>query len=225
MAEYYLTYKEFSDYIDECISTSCGDRKLLEEHKSEILAAFLNEYETNSIERTESIQEMVELWQNQISQPSEMLLGKRYVAIQSGIMEFLKTFITSGIIEAIIKPIKAQTPFEVGITTSISIALAILEVFTKTKKLEDWDFCVFLQARTHYCSNEEFSKSDLLEWFPSDLNPICNMHNSIWKCSYYQDETNNCKINIERALNSLLQKDILKITSYRAAEELYRFVR
>ena len=95
MAEYYLTYKEFSEYIDGCISSSAGDAKLLESHKAEIMAAFLCEYESNDIERNESIQDMVELWQNQISQPSELLLGKRYIAIQSGMMEFLKTFITS----------------------------------------------------------------------------------------------------------------------------------
>lgn len=227
MAEYYLTYKEFSEYIDECISSSIGDKKLLEGHKSEIMAAFLSEYESNSLERNESIQDMVELWQNQIYKPSELLLGKRYVAIQSGMMEFLKTFITSGIIEEIIKPIQTQTPMEIGITTSITIALAIYEVFSKTKKLDDWDFCVFLQARTHFCQNEEFSKRELLEWFPNGSNLTCNMHNLIWRCSYYLETSDNCdiKANIERAIASLLQKEILKITSYRSNEELYQFVK
>ena len=227
MAEYYLTYKEFSEYIDGCISSSAGDAKLLESHKAEIMAAFLCEYESNDIERNESIQDMVELWQNQISQPSELLLGKRYIAIQSGMMEFLKTFITSGIIEEIIKPIQTQTPMEIGITTSITIALAIYEFFSKTQKLDDWDFCVFLQARTHYRENEEFSKCELLEWFPHDLNLTCSMHNSIWRCSYYLEVTDSCdiKTNIERAIASLLQKDILKITSYRDNKEFYQFVK
>ena len=48
-------------------------------------------------------------------------------------MEFLKTFITSGIIEEIIKPIQTQTPMEIGITTSITIALAIYEFFENSK--------------------------------------------------------------------------------------------
>lgn len=227
MAEYYLTYKEFSEYIDECISSSIGDKKILEEHKSEIMAAFLSENESNSLERNESIQNMVELWQNQFSNPSELLLGKRYVTIQSGMMEFLKTFITSGIIEEIIIPIQTQTPMEIGITTSIAIALAIYEVFSKTQKLDDWDFCVFLQARTHFCQNEEFSKRELLEWFPNGSNLTCNMHNSIWRCSYYLEASDNCDIraNVERAIASLLQKEILKITSYRSNEELYQFVK
>lgn len=227
MAEYYLTYKEFSEYIDECISSGAGDVNLLEDHKSEIMAAFLCEYESNSIERDEAIQDMVDLWQNQISQPSELLLGKRYIAIQSGIMGFLKTFITSGIIEGIIESIQARTPMKIGITTSVTIAIAIYEVFSKVQKLDDWDFCVFLQARTHFCENEEFSKSELLAWFSNDTNLTCNMHNSIWKCCYYIDETENCniKVYIEQAIASLVQKDILKITSYRDRQEIYQFVK
>lgn len=227
MAEYYLTYKEFSEYIDECILGGIGDKKLLEEHKSEIMAALLSECESNGSERNESIQDMVELWQNQVSKPSELLLGKRYIAIQSGMIEFLKKFITSGIIEEIIKPIQTQTSVEIGITSSITIALAIYEIFSKTKNLDDWDFCVFLQVRRHYCQNKEFSKSDLLEWFPNGVNLTCNMHNLIWRCSYYLEETDNCDIrtNIERAIASLLQKEILKITSYRDNEELYQFVK
>ena len=47
--------------IDGCISSSAGDAKLLESHKAEIMAAFLCEYESNDIERNESIQDMVEL--------------------------------------------------------------------------------------------------------------------------------------------------------------------
>lgn len=208
MAEYYISYKELEKLFDQYIAETPNNSLLLG-HKAEILAALTGDYEQGN---WDSANEMISLWENQINKPSQLLLGSRYIRVQQIMLDFLKVSCTSGLIDALILYI-SQGSFT-GFTVSVGsgIAIALWELFTTVKKLDDWDFCVYMQATTHFREYSEFTIDELKSWLPSAERPICNMHNSTWDCDYL-DVTGNCNLNqidkIEKALKSLYDKGLL----------------
>ena len=69
MAEYYMTYSEISNELDKYLSES-KENSNIEKYKAEVLAAITGNYSQNDLD---SVHQMVELWQNQIAQPSKLL--------------------------------------------------------------------------------------------------------------------------------------------------------
>ncbi len=209
MAEYYISYKELENLLDQYIAEAADGTQLIE-HKAEILSALTGDYEQ---ENWDSAKEMISLWENQINTPSQLLLGSRYIRVQQIMLNFLKVACVSGLIDALIVYI-SQGNFT-GFTVSVGsgIAVALWELFTTVKKLDDWDFCGYMQATTHFREYNEFTIEDLKSWFPDAERPICNMHNNTWDCDYLEEATDICKMlqkqALEKALKSLYDKGLL----------------
>lgn len=209
MAEYYISYKELENLLDQYIAEVVDDARLIE-HKAEILSALTGDYEQGNCD---SAKEMVSLWENQINAPSQLLLGSRYIQVQQIMLDFLKVACTSGLIDALIVYISQGdfTGFTVSVGSGITVAL--WELFTTVKKLDDWDFCVYMQAVTHFRQYNEFTIEDLKSWFPDEEHPVCNMHNNTWDCDYLEEMTDTCKMmqkqELEKALKSLYDKELL----------------
>lgn len=210
MAEYYISYKELEKLFDQYIAETVNSVQLVE-HKAEILAALTGDYEQGNCD---SAKEMISLWENQINTPSQLLLGSRYIRVQQIMLDFLKASCTSGLIDALIVYI-SQGSF-VGFTISVGtgITIALWELFTNVKKLDDWDFCVYMQATTHFREYREFTIDELKDWLPSVEHPTCNMYNSTWDCDYLEP-TGKCNIiqaqKVEQALKSLYDKGLLML--------------
>ena len=209
MAEYYISYKEMCDIVEEYISTA-EQHNLLEQYKNEILAALTGDFGKGDLN---SVQEMISLWENQEKKPSQLLLGTRYIRVQQSMMDFLGVLLTSGAADALIEYI-AQGSFA-GFTVSAgtSVAIALWKLFNNVKTLDDWDFCVYMQATTHFKAHKDFTLEDLRGWMPSSEHPICNMHNSKWDCDYWIEEGDTCIIQenqkLTDAVNSLCDKGLL----------------
>ena len=208
MAEYYISYEELEKLIDQYIEDSV-DNVQLTEHKAEILAALTGDYEQNN---WDFAKEMISLWENQINEPSQLLLSSRYIRVQQSMLDFLKVFCVSGLIDALIIYI-SQGSFA-GFTVSVGsgITVALWELFAAVKKLDDWDFCIYMQATTHFREHSEFTMEELKSWLPNEENPVCNMHNNKWECDYLE-ENDSCDIicedRIKQALKSLYDKGLL----------------
>ena len=209
VAEYYISYKEMCDIVEEYISTA-EQHDLLKQYKNEILAALTGDFGKGDLN---SVQEMISLWENQEKKPSQLLLGTRYIRVQQSMMDFLEMLLTSGVADALIEYI-AQGSFA-GFTVSAgtSVAFALWKLFNNVKTLDDWDFCVYMQATTHFKAHKDFTLEDLKSWMPSSEHPICNMHNSKWDCDYWIEESDTCIIQenqkLTDAVNSLCDKGLL----------------
>lgn len=209
MAEYYISYKDLEGILDEYINDT-SDNKLLIEYKAEILSALTGDYE---MENRDSATEMIALWKNQISSPSQILLGARYIRVHQMMLDFLKGACTSGVIDAVIQYV--STGSMVGFTVSVGagITIALWDLFNSIKKLDDWDFCIYMQAMTHFREFDGFTKEDLISWFPHGEPRICNMHNRTWECDFYDEVNDTCNMlkseHLDKALESLYEKGLL----------------
>ena len=209
MAEYNMTYEEIQEFVDNCINKS-QDVNILNLHRSEILSA-ITARDENDRENHTSIKESIELWENQIGAPSELLLGTRYIVIKDSVITFIEAAFTSGLIDAIIE--NPQNPMS-GVTVGVAsgVVFALIEIFKSVSELEDYDFCVYMQAVTHFRAHREFTQSDLEQWFPHGSDTNCNMHNSKWDCEYFMPD-DTCSMlqqdHLKEALDSLCRKNLL----------------
>lgn len=209
MAEYYISYKELETLLDQYIEET-SESALLVEHKAEILSVLTGDYER---ENWDSAKEMISLWENQIHTPSQLLLGSRYVRVQQIMLDFLRISCVSGFVDALIVYITQGNLTGFTVSVGSCIAVALWELFTTVKKLDDWDFCVYMQAVTHFREYKGFTVADLKSWLPEAGHPICNNHNQNFDCDYLDENTDTCKMirmqKVEHALKSLYDKGLL----------------
>lgn len=222
MAEYNMTYEEIQEFVNNCISKS-EDVNTLSSHRSEILTA-ITARDENDRENDTSIKESIELWENQVGTPSELLLGTRYIVIKDFVINFIEAAFSSGLIDAIIS--NFQNPkSEISVRHAFGVVSALSEIFKSVSTLEDYDFCVYMQAVTHFRAHRKFTQRDLEHWFPHGNNTNCNMHNSKWDCEHLMnDDTCNMlqQDYLKAALDSLCRKNLL-ITEQEKTEYVYRF--
>lgn len=212
MAEYSMTYQEIKEFVESCID-KCNDNKALKQHQAEILAAITSKDDDNASNNT-AITKSLELWENQLGAPSELLLGTRYIVIKDSIIKFFSIAATSGLLDAII--LARSTPENPLAGFSISVGASVVEgligVFQSAAQLEDSDFCVYMQALTHFRQHKDFTIEDLNQWFPHANNKTCNMHNSKWDCDHLIED-DICTMlqgdNLSNVLDSLYNKKIL----------------
>lgn len=222
MAEYNITYEEIQEFVDDCINRS-QDSENLKLHRSEILAAITARDESDKENHT-SIKESIELWENQVGLPSELLLGTRYIVIKDSVIKFIETALTSGLIDAIVaNPQNPMTGITVGVVSGVVFSL--IDIFKSVSELEDFDFCVYMQAVTHFRAHREFTINDLKQWFPHGSDANCNMHNSKWDCEHLSSD-DTCDMlqrdYLKEALDFLCKKNVL-IPKRKNAECVYAF--
>ena len=220
MAEYYISYKEMCDIIEDYISTA-EQRDLLEQYKIEILAALTGDFGKGDLD---SVQEMISLWANQEKKPSQLLLGTRYIRVQQSMIDFLKVILTSGVVDALIEYTTQGSFTSFTVSAGTSVAIALWDLLNNVKTLDDWDFCVYMQAATHFKAHKDFTFDDLKSWMPTSEHPICNMHNGTWNCDYWIEEDDTCAIQNDQkltdAVDSLCNKGLL---SKRKEDDKYIF--
>lgn len=207
MAEYSISYDEIEVVLDEYISESASADRL-NAHKAEILAAITGNYEPGE---ESSMNETVALWQNRLGKPAELRIGRIYIRVQDIMLFFLKMVCSSGLLEAVIAGASGQ-PTGFHTDTSTSCAIAIWELFQSVKTLDDTDFCVYMQALTHWREHKSFTEDELISWFPHGEKEQCNMHNDTWNCTHL-GENDACRMlqddRIKTALASLQSKKFL----------------
>ena len=86
-------------------------------------------------------------------------------------------------------------------------------------KLDDTEFCVYLQIITHLREHREFSVEDIKEWLPESVGDKCNMSTEKWKCP--SKDQGNCIID-KNDVEKILQKMVLKKIIDYSENETYK---
>ena len=208
MLEYYLSYED----LYEILNGNIDERDVnIKNHKAEILTALtINIDEKNN----RNMAETIALWDSQLQGSTELLLKTRYIRMSEIALDFLKVMLMSGFADFIVASIVGGG-IELGmlsISLSTNVVCGIHELMKKVCQLDNWDFCVYRQAVSHFRTHQQFSKSELEGWF-EDNKGKCNMHNSTWNCEHLNDNDSCVMLmdkRLENALESLEKKGALK---------------
>ena len=146
-------------------------------------------------------------------------------------LDFLQIFINSGLADALITSLTTGNPLvmpSMSLSSSTGVAIPLWDLFQSVKNLDDWDFCIYFQALTHFREHKEFTLAELKEWIPSAEKKQCNMHTHEWDCTYYSKNDDSCNLHKNESLNSALKslhdKKILVMSS-NETEPVYCFVK
>ena len=223
MANYYMNYIELTDLLEEYIALS-EHPDFYEAHKAELLSALTGDFRE---QEPETPRELMELWDNQLREPSQLLLGNKYISVKAAFLEFLKVAFQTGFLEEMIRFFveqgEAEFPFRQGSVTVFRMYLW----FQSIADLTDGEICVYLQAMTHYREYRGFTLEQLKAWMPEAEHPRCNMHRENCDCDH-RSEGDLCDLwqgeALERTVEALSKKGIL-IKNVDGLEEAYCFIR
>lgn len=212
MSVYYLSYEDLSNFYDKCITKenckSYYDNYV--KHKAEILSALTCDSNANGKIQADTV---TAFWQEGLQGRSKFLFGTKYISVKSVMLNLLEAFCCSGFLDEIINSCVNNCGLTLGLSIPINIFMGVKRVFESIQPLEDWDFCIYLQAVHHFKAHRQFTIEDLSSWFPNGNDKKCNMHTDKWDCSYFCAEQDSCTIisedNILQAVKSLCSKGIL----------------
>lgn len=126
-------------------------------------------------------------------------------------VNFLEAFITGGFFDYLLGAVTDISETSILALGAVSsVAIAIVNIFVKAVELDDFDFCLCLQAMEHYHVKKEFTEDDILEWF--SRNDECSLHDHRWNCLHYE-EYHICTIlngKVPKVISSLMSKGILE---------------
>ena len=77
-------------------------------------------------------------------------------------------------------------------------------------KLDNTEFCLYLQIITHLKEHQSFSVEDIKEWLPKSIGDACNMSTDKWNCP--NKDHGKCKIDkndVEKILQKMSSKNII----------------
>lgn len=228
MAEYFMSYQEILDEVEKFIKEAPEEnQENLNKYKAQIMAAITADYEDQEIQ----MEDVTQLWQNQLTKKSEMRIGHKYICVQKIMLDFLQIFINSGMADALITSIITGNSVvmpAMSLSSSTGVAIALWDLFQSVKNLDDWDFCIYFQALTHFREHKAFTLEELKEWIPSAEKKQCNMHTHEWACTHYSKNDDSCDLyknnSLNSALKSLHDKNILVMSSDETGN-VYRFVK
>lgn len=177
MAEFFMTYENVVQFLDDCIEQS-PEPDILREYKPEILAA-VTAHDEGVCDERKAVEDSLQLWENQTNSPSELLLGSHYIVIRDIVVEFIRAASTSGLLGHLIQNALShengrEGGIETGITIGSSVVFFIMDTFKSVADLDDFDFCVYRQAVVHFAQTD-FTEEDMRKWFPGEERLTCNI--------------------------------------------------
>lgn len=151
-------------------------------------------------------------WTNESQDPSQLYLKdkKYHIRVKDLVLDFFKRVI-SGELLGVFSDMYSEYQLEANVFKAAIFGIEEI-VYLKhllkdyIVKLDDKEYCLYLQLVTHFMEHKNFSLEDIKQWLPRDT---CNMHTK-WNC-YYCDN-NKCKITdkqISDSIKQMISKHIL----------------
>ncbi len=144
-------------------------------------------------------------WSNESKDPSQLYLKdkKYHIRVKDLVLDFFKHIISGELLQAI-SELYSESQTEVNVFKAATCGIEVI-VYIKhllkdyIVKLDDKEYCIYLQLVTHFMEHKEFSIGDIKRWLPDQK---CNMHTK-WNCPYRIND--KCEIADEQIFDIIQQ--------------------
>ncbi len=119
---------------------------------------------------------------------AQLYAFKHHVKINESVVEFMKLIFKHP--EIIFNLYKLSSGEDIGIEDMVSLVPDMVLYFKNYSKnflvkLDDISLCVYLQAVKNWGQMLDFSKEDIINWFPKDHQ--CELKPTKWECKYFKE--------------------------------------
>lgn len=174
MAEYNINYEDLKDIIDSCVEKSeCIGKDEKKNYSNMILTAITTESEDDNHSKEDQeklIKEGLEIWENQIQRPDQLIIWNHYIVIKDTVLKFLACAVDSGFIVNLVKyHIWGDTSAQVDFYQSgVSFASGIKDILKSFKKLSIDEMYIYTQVAKNYRPHGQFTLKTLKQWTEMD---------------------------------------------------------
>lgn len=198
------------DYLEKFIDQKIETNKTLIDFREELIDVLVTN--TSDIDFVGDCDD--DNWPFEKKEPTQFYIrdSRYHIRIKDLVVDFFENVFTGSLLDAML--------FWFGLSTAASVStIAITKefiLFVKRVikeyviKLDNSEFCIYLQIITHLKEHTAFTFEELLLWLPKNDGDLCNMQTNKWLCPYKGQ--NQCRIDeeeVKKILKRLLSKDIL----------------
>lgn len=206
MAVYEVTRKDIQDKITEIFNKYNVDDQSLKEELIKILSN--NELPDCEFDEGDSF-----IFDKKT--PSQLYLRDSRYHIR--IKDIVIAFVEDLFLKKIINVITGISDPNMDIGSIIILIKKIIKDYVV--KLDESNYCIYLQAITHLSEHKGFTCKEIIEWLPK-YGGKCNMHSDNWTCPYRENDL--CIFDINN-MDGILHKMIDKrIFVYAEGDKTYK---
>lgn len=212
MAVYEVTKTEVEKFIDRHIK----DKEEFIEYREDLIDMLI--CDTNEIsEQSKSIDGYDErVWPFEKKEPTQLYIrdSKYHIRIKDIVVDFIENILCGSLLEPMLGWFGMVSEIAVPATVTTQFIFFVKRVVKEyVVKLDNTDFCVYLQIIVHLKEKSDFNINDIQEWMPRIEENDCNMSTSKWQCKYLNSSI--CYItkdDIENILKRMVAKNIIDYT-------------
>ncbi len=150
-------------------------------------------------------------WPYEKKEPTQLYIrdSRYHIRIKDLVVDFFENVFTGALLDAMLFWFGLSSVAEcssIGITKDFILFVKRV-VKEYVIKLDNTEFCIYLQAITHLKEHQEFSVDEIKGWLPAGVGSLCNMSTDKWNCS--DRISGKCYFAIDK-LDKILQKMVSK---------------
>lgn len=205
MAVFEVSRAYLEQFVDEQIEKNMG----FSEYRNELIDMLVN----NEPEIDVNV-DNEDVWPFEKKEPTQLYVkdSRYHIRIKDLVVDFFENVFAGFLLEPMLAwfgIVSGAGVAGVGITGAFILFLrrVIKEYIVK---LDNTEFCLYLQIITHLREHQEFTVEEIREWLPAAMRDECNMSTEKWNCP--SKEQGKCKIdknNVEKILQKMVSKNII----------------
>lgn len=150
-------------------------------------------------------------WPYEKKEPTQLYIrdSRYHIRIKDLVVDFFENVFTGALLDAMLFWFGLSSVAEVssiGITKDFILFVKRV-VKEYVIKLDNTEFCIYLQAITHLKEHQEFSIDEIKGWLPVGVGSLCNMYTDKWNCPDLNHGM--CYFTVDK-LEGILQKMVSK---------------
>lgn len=198
------------EYLEKFIDTQIEQNHELKAFREELVDML----SCNTLDITDIMSEDMDnesCWPFEKKEPTQLYVrdSRYHIRIKDLVIDFFENVFTGALLEAMLYWFGVGNiagVSSIGITREFILFVKRI-VKEYVVKLDNTEFCIYLQVIIHLKEHQEFSVDELKRWLPTGTEKLCNMHTDKWKCSDMKD--GKCYIN-QDTLEGVLQRMVSK---------------
>ena len=196
-------------FLEQFVDNQIENNSAFSEYRNELIDMLVN----NELEADVNV-DSEEIWPFENKEPTQFYVrdSRYHIRIKDMVVDFFENIFTGFLLEPMLIWFGiASGTGAVGVGITGAFIFFLRRVIKEyVVKLDNVEFCLYLQIIMHLREHQEFTDGNITECLPELMGDECNMPTEKWSCP--SREQGKCKIdknNVEKILQKMVSKNII----------------